>query len=151
MMVSHPFHVSITQMEYKEESKTVQISSKVFLDDLEASFNGYFDSDVDLWELREDSATDAQLREFFAYHFKVWINGKEQEVVYMGKEVDLDAAWIYLEIRKVRKIKELQVQYTIALQAFDDQVNLLHMKYQGQEESMRIDNGSKQATVSFEN
>jgi len=138
-------------MEYKEETKAIQIASKVFLDDLETAFNDHFDTDVDLWELRADAETDALVGELFTHHLKVFVNGKEMEVVYLGKEMDLDATWAYFEIYKVRKIKDMKVSFTLALDQFDDQVNLINMKYKDQRESVRIDRSQQEDSFSFEN
>jgi len=151
LLILHPFHLSVTQMEYKEETKAIQIASKVFLDDLEVAFNDHYGTDVDLWDLREDAKTDVMIGELFAHHLKVQVNGKDTELFYLGKEMDLDANWAYFEIYKVRKIKDLKIRFTLALEQFDDQVNLINMKYQDQRESVRIDGSQPEDTMTFDN
>lgn len=146
----HPFHVSVTQMEYKEEDKALQISSKVFLDDLEQAYNEHYGTKTDLWEMRDDAETDSLLGAFFTHHLKIWINGKQEEVVYLGNETDLDATWGYFEIYRVRKIKELKVSYTFGMAQFDDQVNLVHLEYGEEGESVRLDRRTTEETISFD-
>ena len=37
----HPFHVSVTDIEHDAESKSIQVSHRIFLDDLEIGLKKY--------------------------------------------------------------------------------------------------------------
>ena len=37
LLFFHPIHVSVTEVEYNEKSKSLQIISRIFIDDLELS------------------------------------------------------------------------------------------------------------------
>lgn len=135
----HPFHVSVTQLEYQAEEKAIQISSKVFLDDLETCFNEEFETDLDLWDERDNPKVDSLIQIFFEKHLKIWVNGKEKELIYIGKETSLDDTWVHFQVKRVRRLKSLKAQNTFGIIQFDDQVNLLHLEYGDDEDSMRLD------------
>ena len=39
--VFHPFHVSVSDIKYKEDQKAIQISTRIFLDDLELALRAF--------------------------------------------------------------------------------------------------------------
>ena len=45
-LTAHDFHVSVTNAEYKEDSRSLQISMKVFIEDLEDALSDQEDNDL---------------------------------------------------------------------------------------------------------
>ena len=49
----HPFHVSVCDVDFKEESKSIQVSQRIFLDDLEKALNEKYDINL-VHDLRKE-------------------------------------------------------------------------------------------------
>ena len=45
---AHKYYVSSTKIEFKKESKTVQITMRIFIDDLQETINSSFSKDFEL-------------------------------------------------------------------------------------------------------
>ena len=50
---AHKYYVSVTQLEYVEDQKSVQIINRVFIDDLERLFRERYDESITLAEKNE--------------------------------------------------------------------------------------------------
>ena len=46
--------------------------------------------------------------------------------------------YCYIEVKGVKKIKEIEITNTIMMSKFDDQVNLVHVNYQDKVRSLKL-------------
>ncbi len=133
----HPFHVSISDVVYSESEKTLQISSRIFQDDLEQAMNKVHNVD-NYFETRGNDLIKKDLSSFLKDNLRFAVNGTAEDYQFLGYELEEGVVWCYMEINKVRKLKNMEVQYTILFDSFDDQYNLLHLKYRGEIKSLRF-------------
>lgn len=145
----HPFHVSITELIYKEESKSVQIMHKVFVDDFEQTLNKNYKVNLDILVMENTSSIDSMVEDYLQRNFSVEIDGKKQEVVYLGSELEDNVLWCYQEIYKVRKPEVFTVTNSIMFDEFDDQSNLVHTTVNTQLKTMRLMGRNKTDVVKF--
>lgn len=144
----HPFHVSICDITYQPHNKTLEISSRMYMDDLEMALSKR--SNVkDYFDNRDKSLIDKDLQEFMKENFKLWVNGKSQVVDYLGYEIEEDVVWCYLEITKVKPFDSMDLAYTVLLDVFDDQFNLANIRYQGTTKSLRFLKGRTRGSLTF--
>lgn len=148
LTLSHPLHVSICDIEYQEDQKSLEISSRMFVDDLELSLSARFKVD-NYFDKRDKSLIDNDLKEFLAEKLKLQINGKPVDLNYLGYEIENDVLWCYLEVSKVKSIKNIDLEYTVLLDTFDDQFNLVHVRYQGTTKSLRFLKGHPKGSLEF--
>ena len=134
----HPFHVSITELIYKEESKSVQIMHKVFVDDFEQTLNKHYHVQLDILSMHSTEGIDGMVSDYFSKRFKVEIDGKATEVVYIGSELEENVLWVYQEIYKVKRPKTFQITHTVLFDEFDDQSNLVHTSINGKIKTIRL-------------
>ena len=146
----HPFHVTVSELIYKEEDKAVQIMHKIFVDDFEQTLNKAYQVDLDILALKDTKSIDSLVQDYLSKHFKVSINGKEQEIVYLGSELDANVLWCYQEIYKVRRPKVFTITNRVMFEEFDDQSNLVHTTLNGELKTLRLVENEGEQTVSFE-
>lgn len=144
----HPFHISVTDIEYDAEAKSVEIAQKIFMDDLEDVLVPAEDRLVDLIDKDQKAANDLLIKAYLKKHFSLSINGKPVEYLFLGTQVDGDAIWCFMEVPKTRKFKSIEVRSTVLIDRFDDQMNLIHVKHEEKIRSMRLhkDNRNEQLT-----
>ncbi|MEM8893196.1 MAG: DUF6702 family protein [Bacteroidota bacterium] len=137
--IIHPFHISVIDMEYDEDAKAIEISVRIFLDDLEDTLRGFTgDTKLDIMEEGSRELVHSTLEKYFLEKLKISVNGKLTEMNYLGEETEGDVMWCYIEIPKVKKLEALEVESFLLLDTFDDQMNLVHMKAFGSTKSLKL-------------
>ncbi|MBK6265817.1 hypothetical protein JKA74_12305 [Marivirga sp. S37H4] len=146
----HPFHVSITELIYKEEAKSVQVMHKVFIDDFEQTLNKNYKVNLDILAMDDTQSIDSLIEDYLKNNFSVEIDGKEREVVYLGSELEENVLWCYQEIYKVKSPKIFEIRNSIMFDEFDDQSNLVHTTLDGKIKTIRLVKGKKTQKVKFQ-
>lgn len=136
----HDFHVSVCSIDYRAEKKTLEISHRIFLDDLETAMRKEFgDSYIDVVNPKDKDRFAERLEEYVIKKFELTVNGKEPELNYLGAEIEDDVMYCYIEVEGVKKLKSVSVENKILMELFADQVNLVHVKAFEKTRSMKLD------------
>lgn len=146
----HPFYVSITDLVYKEDTKSVQIMHKVFVDDFEQTLNKHYNVNLDILAMESTTDLNEMLEDYYGKRFAVQIDGKDREIIFIGSELEENVLWIYQEIYKVRKPKEFRITNTVLFDEFDTQSNLVHTDLGGKIKTLRLTEGDGTQEVEFE-
>ena len=94
----HPLHVSVTEIEYSEKNKSLQIISRIFIDDLETSIRSKIkDENLDLLEPGTGRTTDQLVSSYLNDHLKIRLDGKPVKIKYLAHEIEDVAIICYLE------------------------------------------------------
>ena len=134
---SHKFYVSLVQLEFNSENEALEITMKIFTDDLEYAISGSQLS-YGLGTATEPPQSDSILFEYVQNNFDLKINGQEYAPIYIGKEVEMDVTWIYIEVEGIEAINSIEVTDLMLTELFDDQVNLINLKYLGQKKGLLL-------------
>lgn len=135
----HPVHVSVTEVTYSEKDKALQITSRIFIDDLELSIQKQLGLEsLDILKPKNGMTTDQLVSDYLRKHFIIKIDGKTTHIKYLAHETE-DAAMIcYLEIENVKKLKTLELTNDVIQETHADQSNLVHITYRGPVKSYRL-------------
>lgn len=136
----HPFHTSLTQIQYNAKAQAFEISIRVFTDDLEAALtreNG--GRPVRLSEQKHDRLIEKYIRRQFIV---ADAQRKAKSLTYIGYEPESEAHWIYLEIpeQAAEGLKNVVMKQAVLMDLFEDQVNLVNLQ-----------SGQQKKTVVFRN
>ncbi len=130
--VRHDFHTSLTEMRVNAKEKTVEVTVRVFTDDIEKALTKANNGQRVRLELKDNFGPliDRYLKQNF-----VLTNGKGQRRPYqfLGKEFEADATWLYLEIPLTGPLTGFTLQNDVFFDLFDDQTNLVNVFYGGEE------------------
>lgn len=149
--IFHPFHVSVCEIELDPESKALQISEHVFLDDLEETLNKVYDVRLDIVNPENKQLRDSLIRDYLLSHLIITVDGKQRKRAYLGHEIEKDALWCYIEYYGIKKMRRLQITNTIFFEMYEDQNTLIHMKYNGVTKSKRLTSLKPTEVFEFEN
>lgn len=125
---AHKYYLSLTQINYKSESKSVQIIINVFMDDIETALNKDYNIDLQLTTKEELKDNDVYFKKYLKEKLAFKIDDVAKEFSYIGKEYDGDLVYFYLEIEKVNKVTNIEVSNTILIKHFPKQQNLIKSK-----------------------
>ncbi|WP_146202296.1 DUF6702 family protein [Dyadobacter jejuensis] len=123
----HEYHVSVTQIHQNKSGKTLEVSIRVFTDDLERALSE--NNGKRRFVINDKDQNDAFIKRYIAEHFKL-VNSKNEplQLSYLGKEAEADATWIYLETGVNTPVEGLLLTNSILTDIFDDQVNMTNLK-----------------------
>ena len=135
----HPVHASVTEVEYSEKYKSLQITSRIFIDDLELAIQKQLRQEsLDILKPANGMTTDQMVSAYLKDHFKIKLDGKPARIKYLTHEIEDLAIICYLEIENVKKIKTLEVTNSVIQEIHADQSNLVHITYKGPVKSYRL-------------
>lgn len=126
-MQMHDFHLSKSLVNYNAQTQAVEISLHIFIDDLELAIKGKGKDSLYIATEKEDEDADRYIAKYVIDQFKVYFEGDQIPLTFLGKEVssDLMAIWCYLEAEKISAPKEVKLFNTLLTELYEDQRNLI--------------------------
>ena len=153
--VPHPFHVSVVEIEHNATEKTLEISCKIFTDDFETILAKNYSPDaahkikVDLINPTNKAAMDTLVKKYLLSHLSMKANGRSVSLKYIGYENENEAAYGYFEVENIPALNKLEISNIILFDKFDDQVNIMHVKANGNRKSTKLNYPEKEAVFVF--
>ena len=145
----HPFFVSLTEVQHNEQAKRLEVSCKVFSNDLEAALEKNYRTQIDILKPGDRARIEALIRDYLQKHFQVLVDGKPVSFHFLGYEIEEDAAWCYLEAGKINQVTRIEVKNDVLFAEHPTQTNLLHVTVKGRRQSIKLDNPESKASFSF--
>lgn len=145
---AHEFHLSLTEITHNAENRSLEISIKLFTDDLIVALQQTGAPKMEIGTESEPPKANEYIESYLKTHFKLTVNGKPTEYTYLGKEAELDATWCFVEVKNIRKIQSIEVENSFMLQTFDDQTNMVNLNINGRKDSGLARKGK--TTLKFE-
>ena len=145
----HPFYISVCQIDHNPGNDALEVSFRIFTDDLELALEDMGTERLRLGTDRESEKADLYIGRYLERHVGIEINGRRVNAAFLGKEVDSDATWCYVEIEKTPVIRTMTLTNTLLFEAFEDQVNLVHVNVNGQKKSLVFNRQQIRQTLDF--
>lgn len=132
----HDIHMSRCDIDYKTESKTIEVSMKMFIDDLELDLRNLGHDSLKICTAHEKPEAEELILNYLQQNLRITIDEQPTELHWIGKEIseDLSAVWCYLQISNVSAQHTIELSNQVLLSTFDDQQNVVKLK---------IDNGKR--------
>jgi hypothetical protein len=127
----HKYYLSITEIEYVKEKKSVQIITRIFIDDFERLLRERYNDHIRLDSGKDETEINKSINKYLLSKMPISINGEQKKPVYIGKEYDDDILYIYYEITNVSEIKSFQIENKTLFDMFEDQKNVVRTKING--------------------
>ena len=131
----HAFHTSITQIDFNAKEKTLEVSIRVFTDDLENTLSK--ENKGQRFRIENNDKNDPFVERYIRQHFKLSSpKGQLRAYTYIGKENEADATWVYIEIPlQEATLQGFTLQQDVLMDVFDDQVNIVNITQSGERKS----------------
>ena len=127
----HDFHVTHTNIHYNDESKSMEITIKVAIEDLEKSIENKFTKKLDdLSDNQENINSEKLIIEYFRNNLTFSVQENTKEFKWVGKETsnNLHDIYLYFEIPnfvKNENIESITIKNTLFLDLYDYQTNIV--------------------------
>lgn len=135
--VAHKFYVSVTNISYSEKDRSLQITSRLFIDDFEQVLLERYGFEAQLATDSETALADEYIEKYLKTKFLMFIDGEQRQYKVLGKKYDNDIMICYLEIPEVDlgNITSIEVQNELLTDLFEEQQNVVHFKIKGKKKS----------------
>lgn len=149
--VAHKFYVSVTNINYNDKDKSLQITSRIFIDDLEQVLAKRYDLVTELNTPKEDTLVKEYIEKYIKAKFVVSADGTPVAYNFIGKKYDKDVMICYLEVTGVdfSKISSLSIENEILTDLYDEQQNIVHLKYNGKKKSFVLIKGNTKGMLNL--
>ena len=143
---THPFYVSVTEVEYKSGSKEIGIVCKVFPDDMEETLRLFTQKKYDISK-RDDKEINASLEAYFKKHISIKVNGKIRNIVFLGYENINESTYIYFNVPSVSTVKSIELTNNLMYEYKSEQTNIIHLSIDKKRESFKLNAPETQASI----
>ena len=145
----HPYYVSVTDVKYNEQERTVQISCRTFTDNIEDALRKIYKKQVDVLHPKDKKEIENLLADYISKHIKIKVNSKLHVVNFIGYEKEEEAIWTYVEIKNVELPKLVSIENILLYDYIPQQINMVHMEVKGKKQSSKVTNPEKELVFNF--
>lgn len=146
---THKFYVSVTEVDYIQEKKSVQIITRIFIDDLENALRHRYKEGLTFDPKNEPQEVDVYVQRYLKDKMSIIINGKPANVHFLGKEYDNDILFCYLEVTEVNAVNSFQISNKLLFESFDDQQNIIKLNINDKKKSFILIAQNDNAVLNF--
>ncbi|MEY2703080.1 MAG: hypothetical protein RLY43_1718 [Bacteroidota bacterium] len=145
----HKFYVGVFQIDYFKEKKSVQITARLFIDDLEKALQKKHNKHFYITTKDEIPDANKHIEAYIKERFLIKINNKNQSLILLTKEQEDNIIICYLKIPFSEKIKTLELTNTILTDIFSEQQNLVHLNNNGNKKTLLFTNTNNYQKINF--
>ncbi len=147
---SHEFYVSICDIEHNATSNTLEITLKVFTDDFEKAIFLTSNQNLHLGASKEHADADILIEAYLQENLHIRVNqNTKSSFRYLGKEVEVNEMWCYLEVDNVTELKSIDIQNFLLTAAFPKQNNIVNIRANNRLESFLMNKDKTSDSVAY--
>lgn len=145
----HKYYVSVTQIEYVKEKQSLQIITRIFIDDFEKMLRQRYDKEITLDTPTEKTSVNYYTEKYLLEKVKININGKPVILKFIGKEYENDILICYLEVENIPEILNFKVSNAVLMDLFREQENVIRTHINGKYKSFILNTANDKALLNF--
>lgn len=132
---AHEFHVSTAEVEYNPQSQHLEVALEVLPDDLEDALSRHQHR---LVSLDATEGVDQLILDYLRQGFRVVdARGHACSLLWVGKEVSFEAAWLYFEV-PVDPDVAWRLEDRVLFDLTPEQLNLVRLKVRGERSAYNL-------------
>jgi hypothetical protein len=145
----HKFYMAIFQVNYAPEKKMLQITSRVFVDDLNLALEKKYGKKTFLGSEKESEDDQTVLKRYFAENLLIKVNGQSKPVVFLSKELEDNLLICYCRVTDVSKLHSVEITNTLLTHWNTEQHNILHFTAFGDKKTVLFTSSNKTEALKF--
>ena len=145
----HPIFVSVTTIEHNATTKILEVSCKIFTDDLESVLRKKYNTKVDLLDIKFAPSMNRLVNDYIQKHLSVKADDKKVSLNFIGFEQQEEGIISYFEVRNISSVKKVDVIDNILYDEKPQQLEIIHVIVKGQRQSSRLNNPDEIASFTF--
>ncbi|QWX84298.1 hypothetical protein H0I23_01195 [Cellulophaga sp. HaHaR_3_176] len=148
---AHKFYVSVTNVMYSDKDEAIQITTRIFIDDLEKALEERYEVSTKMATKKEIEDVDYYVEKYLKSKFLVFLDGTQKEYTYIGKKYDNDVIVCYIEVANVKMatLKSIAIINEVLTGMFDEQQNVVHFKLNNEKKSYVLGRENNKGMLNF--
>lgn len=146
---AHKFYVGIFQINYAPEKKMLQVTTRIFVDDLENALEKKYGHRFHLGEASQTQQDVTQMKQYLAERLIIEVNGQPQSLTYLSNELENTVLICYYRVANVEKITSLRVKAKVLFDYVTDQQNIIQTNINGKKSSLLLTPDNPEGTVNL--
>jgi hypothetical protein len=139
----------VTDINYIQEKKSLQIISRVFTDDFENVINTRYQKDFKLIPRLEVEEIDVYIEKYIRTKFSLETNRGQLSFKYLGRKYEDDMVYLFLEVENIEAFEYLSVENSILTDLFEDQKNMIHFTSNDFKKSFILEKELSKRTINY--
>lgn len=150
--VAHKFYVSVTNVSYSEKDDALQITTRIFIDDLEKAFKERYDVNLKMATKKELAEVDSYVEKYLKSKFLVFLDDEQKQFTFIGKKYDNDIIVCYIEVPKAnfKNIKNIAIINEVLTDVFEEQQNVVHFKLNNKKKSFVLSRANNKGMLNLD-
>ncbi len=129
-VAAHKYYASLAQIDYNQDTRSLEIAVRMFADDLELALRKANKRKVSLE--KDADAKDLILR-YLQEHLEIQNGdqataGETKKLRFVGMEAQVDSMWVYVECPLPEGVRNLRVRDTLFFELYAEQLNTAIVK-----------------------
>ena len=145
----HKFYVSIYQVNFVPEKKMLQVTSRIFMDDLNFVLEKNFKKRANIGEPTESEEDVSMMKKYISGNFSIKVNGKQKQLHFLSKEIDNNVVVCYFNVKDISKITSIEIRNKLLLDLNSDQQNIIQTNINGKKKSLMFEGENFIAVLKF--
>lgn len=134
----HKFYTSIYQINYVPQKKMIQITSRIFIDDLNNALEKRFHTKSFIGTNKETPQDEQVMKTYLAEKFSLKVNGTLKPMSFRSKEIEANVLICYFRITDIPKITKLEIENSALTELNSDQQNIIQANISGEKQSLLL-------------
>lgn len=146
---THPYYVSVTEIEYSLPEREIQIACKIFTDDFEYVLKEQYKNKVDIYHPLNKQELHKQITGYIQKHLQLKTDNQAVPLQFIGFEIEGEATWCYFSAGSIPPVKKIEIYNDLLYEYKKEQVNIVHTKIGQERKSIRLTYPKTDAIFSF--
>ena len=126
--VEHDYYLSTTKVRWVPQKQQLQLTSRFFLEDIEALMQEQVDAKIQFAPDNNKEAIDVFIEEFYRTNIAVKLDGELQSFTYLGREYQDDLLVVYAELNPAKKeYQKIEIDALFLTDFLPTQQNIFHL------------------------
>ncbi|HNP24079.1 MAG TPA: hypothetical protein PKM63_15255 [Panacibacter sp.] len=146
----HPFFVSMTDVNFNNSTKELEISVRIFTDDFENTIAKYHQGKVDILHPPDQELMNSYVNDYIQKHLQFTVNDNMVAMKFVGYEQQAESIWTYFEVDNINTVKKIKVFNNLLHDYSDKEINMLHLKANNIEQNYKLDYPKNSISFNFQ-
>ena len=145
----HKFYVALYQVNYAPEKKMLQITTRIFVDDLNNAIGKKYTKKSNLGSENETVEDLNLLKRYFGEKLSFNVNGQVRHMLFLSKEMEGDVLICYFTIKEIKKINSLEIYNSIITEGISEQQNIMHFNVLGTKNTLLFTESTSKGVLKY--
>jgi hypothetical protein len=137
-MSAHRFYVGIYQVDFVPQKKRLEITTRIFMDDLNDALAKAYKKQTNIGDSKETPEDLTLMKKYLSDKFKIYLNGQLKTMNFRSHEQENNVIICYLTVKEVPKITKMEVENSILTELHNEQQNIIQFNNNGKKQNLLL-------------